>query len=153
MDSERRADIGIAVATITVAAAIAAATRGFPEGAQSGDPGPVLLPLLVALALGALGVTRLVLRGARSEEPHPPGMIVPALIMLGVGGVALWAMTWVGFLVGAAVLLLAGALIAGERRPVRIALYATLAPVAVYVAFSVAFSVRLPTGPLETLLI
>lgn len=153
MDSERRADLGIALVTITVAVAIAAATRAFPEGAQLGDPGPALLPLLVAAALGVLGVIRIVFRGAPSEEEQPSGVVIPALAMLGIGVVALWAMTWVGFIIGAMVLLVAGVLIAGERRPLRIVLYSSITPLAIYLTFYTAFSVRLPTGPLEALLV
>ncbi|MBE2999389.1 tripartite tricarboxylate transporter TctB family protein [Nocardiopsis sp. HNM0947] len=163
MTAERRSDLGIAGATLALAAAIAATALTFPAGQQDGDPGAALLPLLLAAVLAVLGATRVLAPlVVRSAPPPPeadggpeeePGPVLPVLGMLAVGAVSVWAMSWVGFVLGAALLLVGGALLSGERRWSRIALLAVLVPPVVYALFMWAFELRLPTGPLEAVLL
>ncbi|WP_017611814.1 tripartite tricarboxylate transporter TctB family protein [Nocardiopsis salina] len=163
MTAERRADLGTAATTLILAAAVAATALTFPAGNQEGDPGAALLPLLVAAVLAVLGTARVLvpylLRSTPTapegggDQEEEPGPVLPVLGMLAVGAVSIWAMSWVGFVLGAALLLVGGALLSGERRWWRIALLSAVAPTVVYTLFMWAFELRLPTGPLEAMLL
>lgn len=163
MTTERRADLGIAGVTLALAAGLAATALTFPSGNQDGDPGAALLPFLLAAVLAVLGATRVLAPLVTGPAPPPsetgrdpedePGPVLPVLGMLAVGAVSVWAMSWVGFVLGGVLLLVGGSLLSGERRWWRIALPAALVPPAVYALFMWAFELRLPTGPLEAVLL
>lgn len=153
MSSQRSADLGVACGTIVVAVAIAATALGFPSSTQRGDPGAALFPLLIAATLVVLGVIRVFRPAPAEQDEDRTGPVLPVLGMLAVGVFSVWAMSWVGFILGAMALLVGGALLAGERRWLRIGVYAVATPLIVYALFVWALELQLPAGPLEAMLV
>ncbi|GAA3726306.1 hypothetical protein HDA32_003511 [Spinactinospora alkalitolerans] len=152
MSSPRRFDLAIAGAVLALGLVTAGVAWTLPAGRQDGDIGPGGFPLLIASALVVLGTVRLLQAWRSDPEPSPASRPLPVIAMLATGIAVVVLMPVIGFVPAAAVLLAAGALIAGERRPVRLALFAVVFSLASYALFAFVFAVRLPNGLLEGLL-
>jgi putative tricarboxylic transport membrane protein len=118
------------------------------SGGDLGLQGPRLAPVVITAAWVAVAVAYLVvqLRGT-GEEAEPIRLPAPAGVAVCLAGFAI-ALEYAGFVVSAAVFVVAVARVLGSRHLVRDVVVAVVLPLGVYLAFTRLLDIFLPAGVL-----
>ncbi len=146
--SMKKADILVALILVPVCLYVFYESGKWPKQALIGAP--TLIPWGVAVSLlfagGMLLVRALTGRAFLLEEKlvgeNRRRVIFVALLTGGYASLV----TYVGFLITTFLYLLFFALVVGEKRWLRLTLFAALVPVAIYFVFATALNVPLPAG-------
>ena len=118
--------------------------------AAAGDfslQGPRLAPVVVTAAWVVIALVYLVRRIRRPEQrsEERPNWLVPLGVVACLAGFAV-ALEYAGFVVSAAVFVVAVAWVLGSRNLIRDVIVAVLLPLAVYFAFTRLLDIFLPAG-------
>jgi hypothetical protein len=146
--SMKKADILVPLILIPICLYVFYESSRWPKEALIGAP--TLIPRGVAACLLLAGGLLLVqaLRGKSNELEAPlVGGDRRRVLLIGLltGGYAA-VVAYAGFLISTFFYLLFFGLVLGERRLLRLLLFALLVPIAIYLVFSTLFNVPLPEG-------
>lgn len=152
----RRA-VPFALAALLVAAAVLIAIEapGY-RTTSGGEPGPAMMPLLVAgLSLvAAIALVVQTLRGAHEVEDDGAGRVLPVRVLVSFAALIAGAFLFreLGFFVVFTVLMFVMGWLAGSRRWWANLLVAVITTWLVMIVFGRLFSVPLPAGPVDVFL-
>ncbi|MCA2211850.1 tripartite tricarboxylate transporter TctB family protein [Jidongwangia harbinensis] len=118
------------------------------SGGDLGLAGPRLAPVLVTAAWVVVAAAYLVIQlRPATEQPEPIRVSTPAGVAACLAGFAV-ALEYAGFVVSAAVFVVAVARVLGSRHLVRDLVVAVVLPLAVYLCFTRLLDIFLPAGVL-----
>lgn len=134
-----------------------------PDNVEFAALAPSYWPRIICLALTALGLGMLVRTGLSSRQADPShaeqGSHIREMVFWRVGLViagtfVLYAvLETLGFVLAGAIALILLMVLAGERRPLHLALISMGVPLLLYLFFTKAASIPLPAGILEPILV
>lgn len=136
---------------VVVGCALLILSRDFPSAAQEGDPGTAAFPQLAGAGLVVLGIYQATKR--TTAEPFPTraaALRVLGLLALLVAYSLMFSS--IDYVLGGALFILAGLLVAGERSPITLVVVPVGVAVATAYALIVLADVPLPSGPVAELL-
>ncbi|PRY32109.1 tripartite tricarboxylate transporter TctB family protein [Pseudosporangium ferrugineum] len=147
MGAVRRSGVVLAAALLlTGAALLVSALRA--AGGDLALRGPRLAPVVVSAAWVVIAALYLLRQLRAPDEPREPaGLRAPAGVAACLAGFAV-ALEYAGFILSAAVFVVAVARVLGSRHPLRDAIVAVVLPTVVYLAFTRLLDIFLPAGVL-----
>ncbi len=139
--------LGVPLAIVALAVVWAGLAARLPVGGPEG-PGPVFVPLLLAVGLAVLGLVLLLqtLRRPAHGAPTGPGWGQAGRV-LGLLALYLAALVHVGYAAATAPFVAAAMVLCGARAPLLVAGTALGFTLAVWAVLTVLFGVPLPRGP------
>ena len=141
----------IALAAILLLAGAALFWLSLVEaGGDFSLPGPRLAPVIVTGAWVIIAGVHLVAQlrpHPREDDEERPGWLAPAGVAVCLAGFAI-ALEYAGFVVSAAVFIVAVSRVLGSRSLIRDVIVAVVLPVGVYLAFTRLLDIFLPAGVL-----
>jgi putative tricarboxylic transport membrane protein len=145
-------DIVAAIGLLIFSGLYAWATFYIPDRTIPNTPGPSFFPFVIITLVAGLSVA-LLLKGIAERRTTGQMAITSStarlpLLMLGAFGLFLAVLPWVGFLMASVAFFAVLMMLYGSRSPLKIVLWSLALPTALYVIFTEAFQVILPTGPL-----
>lgn len=148
---EKAGDLAVTLLLLVFAVVMFVLTLDFPAPGQPNDPGTAAFPRMIAVALGALALTRLLRPG--QTEPLPRGgaaLRVGGILALLVVYAALFEA--LGFVIATMLFLLGAMLLAGIKQVPYLILVPVGVSLVLFYLFSELLEVSLPRGFVEGLL-
>lgn len=145
-------DIIAAIGLLIFSGLYAWATFYIPDRTIPNTPGPSFFPFVIITIVAGLSVALLV-KGVTALKSAEQTVITSSsarlpFLMLGAFALFLAILPWAGFLIASVVFFAILMLLYGSRSTVKIVVWSVALPTALYVIFTEAFQVILPTGPL-----
>ena len=127
------------------------ATFYIPDRTIPNTPGPSFFPFVIITIVAVLSAALLVkgIAGLRSGERLNWKLSIarlPALTLVGFV-IYLAVLPWAGFLIASVAFFAILMISYGSREPIKIVLWSLVLPVVLYVIFTEAFQILLPSGP------
>jgi putative tricarboxylic transport membrane protein len=147
-----RRDIIAAIMLLFFSALYAWAAFDIPNRTIPNTPGPSFFPFVIITIVGILSLALLAkgisgLRSDNNQSVQTQASHLPATTMV-VFLVYLVLLPWIGFVIASIAFFAILMLLYGCRKPVKIVIWSLVLPVGLFVIFTQAFQILLPSGPL-----